>query len=159
MLRPAILTITLLPTLVAATEGNFLTCTVGAKQLALSIQDETVTYRFGPKDNPELVLQEPIATVDYRPWNGIGRGMKTAVQFSNYSYTYAVVTSPLDKQTNDNTIWYNAWISVRRDNDFTYLNCNEQFAGDPLDPIPEAKHALGQCWNREQEQWLDNCSD
>ena len=64
-----ILAITLLPTLAAATEGNFLTCTVGAKQLSLSIQDETVTYRYGPRGNPELVLQEPVATVDYQPWN------------------------------------------------------------------------------------------
>jgi hypothetical protein len=154
-----ILAITLLPTLAAATEGNFLTCTVGAKQLSLSIQDETVTYRYGPRGNPELVLQEPVATVDYQPWNGIGRGMKTAVQFNNYSYTYAVVTSPSDKQTNNNTIWYNAWISIRLDNDFTFLECKEEFSGDPLDAIHDAKTAINQCWSQAQEKWLEDCAD
>jgi hypothetical protein len=160
MLRPAVLAITLLPTLVAATEGAFLTCTVGSKQLALSIQDETVTYSFGPQGKPELVIQEPVATVDYRPWNGIGRTNVYYVTFYNHNYSYTVVSSTNYENYRNNIHYYDARIWVERDDKvLVILKCNEQFAGDPLDPIPEAKFALGQCWSREAEQWSENCAD
>ena len=160
MLRPAILAFTLLPTLAVATEGNFLTCTVGSKQLSLSIQDETVTYRYGPPDKSELLLTELVATVNYTPWNGWGSTDVYYVTFYNYSYSYTVAASTNYENYRNGIHYYDINIWVERDGkDLAILECNEQFAGDPLDHLRVAKAAIGQCWNREQEQWLDNCAD
>lgn len=160
VLLSTILTITLLPTLAAATEGNFLTCKVGSKRLSLSIQDDQIIYKFGPPGKPELVLQEPVATVDYQPWNGRGSTDVYYVTFYNHSYSYTVAASTNYENYRNGIHYYDINIWVERDGkDLAILECDEQFAGDPLDPIPEAKYALGQCWNREQEQWLDNCAD
>lgn len=155
-----ILAITLLPTLAGATEGNFLTCTVGSKQLSLSIQDETVTYRYGPRGNPELVLQEPVATVDFQPWSGVGRTDANTVTFHNHSYSYTVVSSTSYENYRNDIHYYNFSIWIERDGkELAILDCNEQFAGDPLDHLRDAKAAIGQCWNREHEHWSENCAD
>lgn len=157
---PAILAITLLPTLAEAAEINFLTCTIGTKQLSLSKQDDDIIYRFGPAGKPELVLKEPVATVDFQPWNGLGSTDADAVTFYNQNYSYTVITtSPYENFRNgihyhDITIW------VERDGkNLASLNCKEELAGNPLDYLREAKAAIGQCWNREQQQWSENCAD
>ncbi|MBO6884433.1 MAG: hypothetical protein JJ869_12760 [Marivita sp.] len=160
MLRPAILAITLLPTLAAAIEGNFLSCTVGAKQLSLSIQDYHITYSFGPDGKPELVLREPVATVNYTPWNGWGSTDVYYVTFYNHSYSYTVAASTNYENYRNGIHYYDINIWVERDGkDLAILECNEQFAGDPLDHLRVAKAAIGQCWNREREQWSENCAD
>jgi hypothetical protein len=156
----AILTITLLPTLAVATEANFLTCTVGAKQLELTIQNETVTYSFGPTGKPELVLQEPVATVNYTPWNGRGSTDVYFVTFYNHSYSYTVAASTNYDNYRKNIYYYDISIWIERDGkDLAILECDEQFAGDPLEAIPEAKYALGQCWSQAQEKWLEDCAE
>ena len=156
----SILTITLLPTLAAAMDGNFLACKVGAKQLSLSIQGETVTYSFGPAGKPELVRQEPVATVDFQPWSGVGRTDTNIVTFHNHSHSYTVVSSTNYGNYRNDIHYHDISIWIERDGkELAILECNEQFAGDPLDHLRVAKAAIGQCWNREQEQWSENCAD
>jgi hypothetical protein len=52
MLRITLTTVfaatTLLPSLATATEANILTCTVGSKQLSLTLHDKNIIYNFGP---------------------------------------------------------------------------------------------------------------
>ena len=90
---PAILATTLLPTLATTTETNIPTCTVGSKQLSLSIRDDNITYSFGPKGNPELVLKEPFAAVDFQPWSGWGSTDTNTVTFANNAHTYTVFSA------------------------------------------------------------------
>lgn len=153
-------TTALLPSMANATETNILTCTVGSKQLSLSKQDDNIIYKFGPAGKPELVLREPVATVDFQPWNGLGSTDADAVTFYNQNYSYTVITtSPYENFRNgihyhDITIW------VKRDGkEVAILRCNEQTAGDALDHLREAKAAIGQCWDRELKQWSEDCSD
>ena len=157
---PTILATTLLPTLANATETNILTCTVGSKQLSLSIQDDLIIYTFGPPGKPELVLEEPVATVDFQPWNGLGSTDADAVSFYNQNYSYTVVTTSSYENFRSGIHYHDITIWVERDGkNLASLNCKEELAGNPLDYLREAKAAIGQCWNREQQRWLDNCAD
>jgi hypothetical protein len=160
MLRPAILATTLLPSLANATETNILTCKVGSKQLSLSIRDDNITYSFGPKGNPELVLKEPVAIVDFKPWNGWGSTDTNTVTFANNAYTYTVVSATSYGNYRDGIHYHDVSIWVERDGkEVAILQCKDQTEGDPLDHLREAKTAIGQCWDRELEQWSENCAD
>ena len=116
---PAILATTLLPTLAEATETNFLTYTIGTKQLSLSKQDDNIIYEFGPPRKPELVLKEPVATVDFQPWNGLGSTDADAVTFYNQNYSYTVITtSPYKNLVPSRSVWVDGVRRVR-----SYTRC------------------------------------
>jgi len=157
---PAILATTLLPILATATETNILTCTVGSKQLSLTLQDDHIIYRFSHAGKPELVLKEPVATVDFQPWNGLGSTDADAVSFHNQNYSYTVITTSSYKNFRNGIRYHEIYIWVDRDGkNLASLECKEDLPGNPLDHLRVAKTAIGQCWNREQQRWLDNCAD
>ena len=157
---PAILATTLLPKLAEATETNFLTCTIGTKQLSLSKQDDNIIYRFGPPRKPELVLKEPVATVDFQPWNGLGSTDADAVSFYHQNYSYTVVTTSSYENFRNGIHYHEVYIWLERDGkEVAILQCKEKTDGDALDHLREAKYAIGQCWNRELEQWSEKCVD
>lgn len=71
-----------------------LRCQIGAnKQLSVCFQGESATYRFGPPAAPELILTQPVATLDATPWPGIGRSIWEEVVFANADVRYAVWSS------------------------------------------------------------------
>ena len=76
-------------------EQTFLTCQIenSPKTVSVCFDDEFATYRFGPKIGmPELELVEPIVTLDYTPWPGVGDTLWEEVVFLNNGYAYTVVS-------------------------------------------------------------------
>ena len=73
-----------------AGEEAFMTCQIenSTKSLRVCFDDQTTFYRFGTVGKPpELTLSEPIVTVDYRPWPGVGRSIAEGATFMNDDYT------------------------------------------------------------------------
>ena len=78
-----------------------------------------------------------MATVNYTPWNGIGRTNVYYVTFYNHSYSYPVVSATNYENYRNNIHYYDVSIWIERDGkELAILECDEQFAGDPLGAIP-----------------------
>ncbi len=106
------------------------------------------------------MLEEPVATVDFQPWNGLGSTDADAVSFYNQNYSYTVITTSSYENFRNGIRYHEIYIWVDRDRkNLASLECKEELPGNPLDHLREAKTAIGQCWSRELEQWLDNCAD
>ena len=74
-------------------EDTFMSCQIedSPKTLRVCFTPETVHYRFGERDAaPDLTLSEPVSTIDYQPWGGIGRSISEEVTFTNLDYNYVV---------------------------------------------------------------------
>ena len=57
----------------AACQGDeAFSCQIGKKALDVCYWKGALIYRYGPKGHPELTIAEPLETVDYTPWPGIG---------------------------------------------------------------------------------------
>ncbi len=72
---------------------DFNSCRIAGRNTEVSVcyDDDTVTYSYGPVGKPpELFLTEPIATVDFQPWHGVGKAIFESVTFYNGDYAYQV---------------------------------------------------------------------
>ncbi|MCU0904998.1 MAG: hypothetical protein MUE83_14165 [Tabrizicola sp.] len=136
----------------AACQGDeAFSCRIGKKALEICYWKGMLTYRFGPEGKPELVLNEPLETVAFTPWPGIGSSLWETVAFQNDGYTYEV------------------WTSVERDPEATEprsggvrvmqgaetvaeLTCDRGTA-TPMEALYDLKSGIAQCWDMGTQSW------
>jgi hypothetical protein len=110
----------------AACQGDeAFSCQVGKKTLEICYWKGMLTYRFGPEGKPELTLNEPLETVDFMPWPGIGRAIWDSVVFENKGVAYEVWSS-FDKL--DENAVMEGGVNVMRDAGHTVLRQGQRRA-------------------------------
>jgi hypothetical protein len=130
-------------------------CQIGAKSLDLCHTGDTLVYSFGPEGKPELTIAEPLETLDFTPWPGIGRYYWESVRFRNAGFTYEVYSSI--ERGPDATTGRLAELTVfEGETEVARLTCDEGTAGS-LEAIYGLKQAIGQCWDSGTETWSSTC--
>ena len=133
-------------------------CRIGAKALELCHVGGDLTYAFGPRGAPELTITEPLQTVNFAPWPGVGSNIWETVIFVNGDHAYEV------------------WTSVTRDPEATdglqggvrvlngaamvaELACDPGTASNALDVIWDLKASVGMCWEFASISWKTVCNN
>jgi hypothetical protein len=144
---------------------TFLSCTMsgGAKALDVCYADGVATYAFGPAGKtPDLALAEPIATLDYVPWPGIGSAIWETVTFRNAGYAYEVAGSIRrgpDETTADDTdmlVTQKGQISVMQgDRPVATLLCDPgSVSFDWTEALSDGKRAAGYELDQATREWV-----
>lgn len=128
-----------------------LSCQIGKKTLEVCYWKGMLTYSFGPEGKPELFLNEPLETVAYTPWPGIGRAMWDQVAFQNDSVTYEVWSS-IDKM-DENAVMEGGVNVMQGDQTLASLTCDKGSVAQGLDAISDLKAGIGQCWDMGTQTW------
>lgn len=133
--------------------GHVFDCRIGTKVLELCQQGEALTYSFGPRGAPELVLAESHRSVDYTPWPGVGSAIWQSVTFVNQGYGYEVWTSS-DRsggglEAGVNVLQNGAMIAQ--------LHCDRGSASGPLDTLYSLKESVGLCRDHMAHRWSAAC--
>lgn len=71
----------------------FTSCQIEGRntEVVVCFDDQVATYRYGPiGGTPDLTLSDPVAHVDFEPWNGLGTAISETVTFYNGDYSYEV---------------------------------------------------------------------
>lgn len=140
----------------AACPGEvLLSCPIGKKQLDLCLTSSAVTYSFGPRGAPELVLSSPLTEAAFQPWPGVGSAIWDAVSFTNKGTTYEVWTS-LDRNT-PNAVWEGGVNVLKGEALVAQLTCAPGTVQGELSAIFAAKEAAGLCWSHESFRWQTAC--
>lgn len=136
----------------AACQGDeAFSCQIGAKTLDVCYWRGMLTYRFGPEGKPELVLNEPLETVAFTPWPGMGGSFWETVAFQNEGYTYEVWTSV--ERDPEATEPRQGGVRVLQGNTtVAELDCDRGTA-TPMEVLYDLKHGIGQCWDAESQTW------
>ncbi len=153
-MRALILTLILSPAMAQAAcpDQTVLSCPIGKKQLEVCLTGATVTYAFGPKGAPELTLSEPLETVAFTPWPGVGGAIWQSVAFTNNGTTYEVWDAI--QRGPDETSPREGGINVLRDDALqAQLDCKTGTVTGSVDMLYDAKTSAGQCWNTDSFQW------
>jgi len=130
-------------------------CQIGAKAVELCHSGDALVYSFGPEGKPELTITEPLETLDFTPWPGIGRYYWDAVRFRNAGFTYEIYSSI--ERGPDATTGRLAELSVMEgETEVARLTCDEGTAGS-LELIYVLKKSIGQCWDYDSESWISTC--
>ncbi len=139
---------------------TFLSCTFqdGAKYVQACIEGGNATYRYGPTGGvPELELSEPLESVAYEPWSGVGWIVWEELSFRNGDVTYSVSGSatrrPIDED--EALAGPNGSLAVwRGDVEWALIVCDEGSVDFPWSPaIYDAKREAGQCWGQAERMW------
>jgi hypothetical protein len=140
----------------AACQGDeAFSCRIGAKTLDVCYWKGMLTYRFGPEGKPELTLNEPLETVNYTPWPGIGRAIWDSVAFRNEGVTYEVWSS-FDRM-DENAVLEGGVNVLEGDTTLATLTCDKGSVAHGLDALYDLKSGTGQCWNMESQAWTRSC--
>ena len=132
-------------------------CTIGKKTLEICHRQNSLTYRFGPPGAPDLTLTEPLATVAFTPWPGVGSAIWESVAFPNQGYTYEVWTA-VERDPED-TKGLQGGINVLKGEALqAQLTCDPGTASQSLDTIFGLKEAIGQCWDFDSRSWATTCN-
>jgi hypothetical protein len=136
----------------AACQGDeAFSCQIGKKTLEVCYWKGMLTYAYGPKGKPELFLNEPLETVAFTPWPGIGSSLWETVAFQNDGYTYEVWTSV--ERDPEATEPRSGGVRVMQgDATVAELTCDPGTA-TPMDALYDLKDGIGQCWNMETRTW------
>jgi hypothetical protein len=136
----------------AACQGDeAFSCRIGKKTLDVCYWKGALIYRFGPEGQPELTIAEPLETVAYTPWPGIGRAIWDTVAFQNDGVTYEVWTS-FDKM--DESAVLEGGVNVMQgDTSLASLTCDKGSVAHGLDVISDLKAGIAQCWDPEGQAW------
>lgn len=146
-----------------ADQQTFVSCQIEDRnaQLAVCFDAETVTYSFGPAGNPELTLSEPVTTVAYTPWPGVGRAIWEEVTFQNGNYSYSAYGG-FDRMFGDETEEDHptpqfGGVVVRRDDAIVAeLSCDPATVDFGWgEGLWDAKHAAGLTWDYGTHGWLE----
>ncbi len=136
-------------------------CTIGGKQLSVTLEGDAATYSFGPKGAPEMTITAAPRDLNYLPWNGIGIEMPEAVQFGNDGTSYEVWYS-VQKMIDENAPLPPTRGGVRvmkGDEMLADLVCDASPSLYDLERIYDAKEAAGQCYDWESQSWGTGCKD
>ncbi len=137
-------------------ESAIFFCSVQGKPLQICHWKGALIYNYGPEDRPELSIAEPLETVQFTPWNGIGKSIWQTVAFPNEGYGYEVWTSV--ERDPESTTGLEGGVNVMKDdNVVANLTCDPGTASNQLDVIYELKEAIGQCWNFNAQSWSTTC--
>jgi hypothetical protein len=132
-------------------EGALFSCQIGKKTLQICQADQTLTYTFGPAKAPELVIAEPLETVDYEPWSGWGRNRFYTVTFQNDGFDYEV-WSGFDRIGQPRGM--DGGVIVRKGGaQVVELTCDWGSTTGELDVIGSLKNKIGQCYDQEVSTW------
>jgi hypothetical protein len=154
------LLLSLLPFSAAAAcpnDSQIFFCSIQGKPLQICHWKGALIYNFGPEEKPELSLAEPLETVAFTPWPGIGRYIWETVTFTNQGYSYEVWTSV--ERGPDATTGLEAAVTVRQGEDvIAQLACDPGTPSNSLDLIYDLKLSIGQCWNFDTQAWTTACN-
>lgn len=158
----ALAILTAAPALAGCPAGTtpILSCTFehGAKVLDACQDGTTATYAFGKAGRaPDLTLAEPVATLYFTPWPGVGRSIWATAAFENKGisyllwYNYDRVDAIEEAQAAGAPDPLTAGISVLRGDGegLASLECDPGSIDTEMDALTEAKENLGLCWDGE----------
>ncbi|MCU0829231.1 MAG: hypothetical protein MUE52_18025 [Tabrizicola sp.] len=136
----------------AACQGDeAFSCKIGAKTLDVCYWKGMLTYRFGPEGKPELILNEPLETVAFTPWPGMGSSFWETVAFRNGDYTYEVWTS-VERDPEATEPRQGGVRVLQGEQTVAELTCDPDTVS-PMDTLYDLKHGIGQCWDVETQVW------
>ncbi|MFN3577830.1 MAG: hypothetical protein ACK4TJ_12740 [Tabrizicola sp.] len=157
-MRAALLLIALASPAVACPTGTeIFSCTIRGKPLRLCHDAGRMTYSFGPADKPELSLSQPLETLAFTPWPGIGSDIWETVAFPNRGYIYEVWTS-VTRDPEATTGLRGGVTVVQGETTVARLTCDLDTPTHSLDVIYELKEAIGQCWDLNSSSWQTACN-
>ena len=145
------------PVWAACPGDTVFSCPIGKKTLEICNAKGLLTYTFGRRaGKPELIISEPLETVAYTPWPGIGRAIWDAVAFENEGVTYEVWSS-FDK-IDENAVLEGGVNVMEGDKTLATLTCNKGSVVYSLDAISDLKAGIGQCWDFDNRAWTTACN-
>lgn len=132
-------------------------CQIGKKSLTVCHMGDALIYSYGAWAKPDLTISEPLESVVYTPWPGIGSSIWETVAFQNQGYTYEVWTSI--ERDPDSTQPLQGGINVLKGEALqAQLTCDNGTASNPLDGIYGLKESIGQCWDFDSRSWQTACN-
>lgn len=143
-------------------EQVFMSCQIeqSTKTVSVCYDEMRAYYRFGVAGQvPELSLAKPIADLDYRPWNGLGKDIWEEIRFRVGPYEYAVhggYERPWgDELPEDNPYRNFGAVSVAYQGEvFMDLECDRATIDFTwADDILRAKERLGFVWDDRAREW------
>lgn len=145
-----------------ADQQTFMSCQIAgsAKLLEVCFDAELASYSYGRPGKPELTLQEPVATLTYTPWPGVGSAIWEEVMFVNGGHTYTVhggFDRPMgDEKPEDMINPHFGGVVVRKGDDILVeLSCDPatvDFAWG--EGLFDAKQDLGLVWDDRAREWI-----
>ena len=146
----------------AATFDPFTFCDITGKGTVLRVchDDAIVTYSYGlPGETPQLYLSEPIASVDYHPWDAPG-ATSGSITFRNGDYAYEVASLFVSEPFADDipSVTHFGWVTVTRNGEVVdKLECRPEpsryvYGG----ALYERMTAMGLVWKGYGEGWTDD---
>ncbi|OZA14778.1 MAG: hypothetical protein B7Y02_04240, partial [Rhodobacterales bacterium 17-64-5] len=138
--------------------GQVFSCQIGAKTLEVCNETETLIYSFGPPGAPELLIAEPLASVAFQPWPGVGSSIWESVTFTNQGYSYEVVTSVERDSTAPEDLQGAVYV-LQNDSIVAELTCDPGTASNSLDVVWDLKESIGQCYEFASQSWQYTCNN
>lgn len=143
--------------------GNipFTFCDIAGKDTVLRVCHDhfTITYSYGvPDEIPQLFLSEPIATVDYHPWDAPAP-TSGAITFRNGEYAYEVASLFVTQPFADDipSVTHFGWVTVKRNGEIVdKLECRPEpsryvYGG----ALYERMTAMGLEWHGYDRGWAE----
>jgi hypothetical protein len=137
-------------------DGEIFSCQIGKKTLEVCHEGGALVYRFGPKGKAELTLSEPLETVTFNPWPGIGRYIWESIDFKNGDFIYRVYTS-VERGPDATTGLIGSVTVYEGETELAYLACDDGTPTNSLDRVYDLKQSVGQCWDYASETWISTC--
>ena len=87
-----------------AQENQLFNCQLAGSEKSINVTEEGEAFvlTFGPADDPELRVKEPINSDKHRPWNGIGRTVWEILHFNNSGHQYELTIGIDNKDAVEN---------------------------------------------------------
>ena len=139
-------------------EGGVFACQIGDKRLEICHETEIITYSFGPPGQPEMMITEPMESVDFLPWPGVSNSIWETVTFTNDGYGYEVWTAQERTAEEDSPL--EAGVRVMQgDTLVAELTCDPGTPSNSLEMIWDLKEAVGMCWEFSSQSWKTACDN
>jgi hypothetical protein len=140
----------------AACQGDeAFSCQIGTRTLEVCYWKGMLTYAYGREGRPELFLNEPLETVAFTPWPGIGSSLWETVAFQNDGYTYEVWTS-VERDPGSTEPRSGGVRVLQGGQSVAELACDRGTATS-MDGLYDLKDGIGQCWDIETQAWTKTC--
>ena len=141
---------------------DFTSCKIEGRNTEVSVcyDSTTATYSYGPVGGtPDLVLSEPIGTVDFQPWHGVGKAIFDSMTFYNEDYSYQVgggFDRPFSEEEMEQGIRRFGWIDIAKNGQsIATLECEPDTVSYGFgDGIFDVKLAAGYEWDSLSRTWV-----
>ena len=133
-------------------EAEVFHCRIGKKTVEICHWRGALIYSFESAGKTDLSIAQPLETIAYQPWPGVGSSIWESVTFHNEGYSYEVWTSV--ERDPDDTSGLQGGINVLKGEEVrAQLTCDPGTASQSLDVIYGLKESIGQCWDFESRSW------